>query len=100
MTVFSFLRAVHALLAASVVLSSPLAHAEDVLRVSAIPDEAPTELQRKFGPLGKYLEGELGMKVSFVPVSDYAYFRPVAVSGVRSQWQTVAVASPRHISFI
>jgi phosphonate transport system substrate-binding protein len=46
--------------------------ADTVLRVSAIPDEAPTELQRKFAPLGKYLEKELGMKVSFVPVSDYA----------------------------
>lgn len=43
-----------------------------VLRVSAIPDETPTELQRKFAPLGKYLEKELGMKISFVPVSDYA----------------------------
>ncbi|HEY6897358.1 MAG TPA: putative selenate ABC transporter substrate-binding protein [Rhodocyclaceae bacterium] len=50
-----------------------LAHAEEnVLRVSAIPDEAPTELQRKFAPLGKYLEKELGMPVKFVPVSDYA----------------------------
>lgn len=48
------------------------AQAQDTLRVSAIPDEAPTELQRKFAPLGKYLEKELGMKVSFVPVSDYA----------------------------
>ncbi len=29
------------------------AHAQTtVLRVSAIPDEAPTELQRKFKPLG------------------------------------------------
>jgi len=46
--------------------------AEDVLRVSAIPDEAPTELQRKFAPLGKYLEKELGIPVKFVPVSDYA----------------------------
>jgi phosphonate transport system substrate-binding protein len=45
---------------------------ENVLRVSAIPDEAPTELQRKFAPLGQYLEKETGMKVSFVPVSDYA----------------------------
>ena len=45
---------------------------EAVLRVSAIPDEAPTELARKFAPLGKYLEKETGMKVSFVPVSDYA----------------------------
>lgn len=46
--------------------------AQSTLRVSAIPDESPTELQRKFAPLGKYLEGELGMPVSFVPVSDYA----------------------------
>lgn len=42
------------------------------LRVSAIPDEAPTELQRKFEPLGQYLEAELGMPVVFQPVSDYA----------------------------
>ena len=48
------------------------AQAEEVLRVSAIPDEAPTELQRKFAPLGAYLEQETGMKVSFVPVTDYA----------------------------
>ena len=46
--------------------------ADKVLRVSAIPDEAPTELQRKFAPLGKYLEAETGMKVQFIPVSDYA----------------------------
>ncbi len=43
-----------------------------VLRVSAIPDEAPTELQRKFAPLGKYLEAQTGLKVVFTPVSDYA----------------------------
>ena len=43
-----------------------------VLRVSAIPDEAPTELQRKFAPLGAYLEKQLGMPVKFVPVTDYA----------------------------
>jgi phosphonate transport system substrate-binding protein len=48
------------------------AHAQQVLRVSAIPDEAPTELQRKFKPLGNYLEQKLGMKVEFVPVTDYA----------------------------
>ncbi len=45
---------------------------QPVLKVSAIPDEAPTELQRKFAPLGKYLERETGMKVEFVPVTDYA----------------------------
>jgi phosphonate transport system substrate-binding protein len=43
-----------------------------VLRVSAIPDEAPTELQRKFKPLGEYLQRELGMPVQFTPVTDYA----------------------------
>ncbi|HIZ50487.1 MAG TPA: putative selenate ABC transporter substrate-binding protein [Candidatus Pseudomonas excrementavium] len=49
------------------------AHAETkVLRVSAIPDEAPTELLRKFEPLGAYLEQELGIEVTFQPVSDYA----------------------------
>lgn len=48
------------------------AAAQQVLRVSAIPDESPTELQRKFKPLGSYLEQKLGMKVEFVPVTDYA----------------------------
>lgn len=43
-----------------------------VLRVSAIPDEAPTELQRKFKPLGEYLAKATGLKVVFTPVTDYA----------------------------
>ncbi|MES2018446.1 MAG: putative selenate ABC transporter substrate-binding protein [Pseudomonadota bacterium] len=43
-----------------------------VLRVSAIPDENPTELQRKFKPLGDYLAKATGMKVEFTPVTDYA----------------------------
>lgn len=42
------------------------------LKVSAIPDESPTELQRKFAPLGQYLEQKIGMKIEFVPVTDYA----------------------------
>jgi phosphonate transport system substrate-binding protein len=54
-------------------LTAPAAFADEaILRVSAIPDEAPTELQRKFAPLGKYLEAQTGMKVVFTPVSDYA----------------------------
>ena len=53
-------------------ISFPAMADEVVLRVSAIPDEAPTELQRKFAPLGKYLEAQTGMKVVFTPVSDYA----------------------------
>lgn len=61
-----------AAMAASSLVS--LAHADTppVLRVSAIPDEAPTELQRKFKPLGEYLSQATGMKVVFTPVSDYA----------------------------
>jgi phosphonate transport system substrate-binding protein len=53
-------------------LGAAHSQAQQVLRVSAIPDEAPTELQRKFKPLGDYLEQKLGMKVEFVPVTDYA----------------------------
>lgn len=52
-------------------LSAVLAQAAEVLKVSAIPDEAPTELLRKFEPLGKYLQQQLGMDVQFVPVADY-----------------------------
>lgn len=55
----------------SVVLSEA-GFAQSLLRVSAIPDEAPTELQRKFAPLGKYLERETGLRVQFTPVTDYA----------------------------
>ena len=49
-----------------------LAQAQQVLRVTAIPDESPTELARKAAPLVKYLETKLGMKVEFTPVTDYA----------------------------
>jgi len=48
------------------------ASAQGTLKVSAIPDESPTELQRKFAPLGKYLEQQTGMKVEFIAVTDYA----------------------------
>jgi phosphonate transport system substrate-binding protein len=43
-----------------------------VLRVTAIPDESPTELARKAAPLLAYLEQQLGQKVEFTPVTDYA----------------------------
>ena len=61
-------------LAAGIALSvsAVVSQAAEVLKVSAIPDEAPTELLRKFKPLGAYLEQQLGMKVEFVPVADYA----------------------------
>lgn len=62
-------------LAVSLALLAGVARAADeapVLRVSAIPDESPTELQRKFKPLGNYLEKATGRKVKFIPVTDYA----------------------------
>lgn len=48
------------------------AQAQQVFRITAIPDESPTELARKAAPLVKYLEGKLGAKVEFTPVTDYA----------------------------
>jgi phosphonate transport system substrate-binding protein len=46
--------------------------AQATFKVTAIPDESPTELARKAAPLVKYLESKLGVKVEFTPVSDYA----------------------------
>lgn len=60
------------LVAALALCGTGLVFAQQVLRVSAIPDEVPTELQRKFKPLGAYLEKKLNMKVEFTPVTDYA----------------------------
>src|SRR5690349_24654574 len=72
MTFFRSLLAVVALGAGLAVSSAALAQPAGVLRVSAIPDEAPTELQRKFKPLGDYLKKETGLDVQFIPVTDYA----------------------------
>ena len=47
------------------------AHAEDVIRVSGIPDENPTELSRKYQPMVDMLQKQLGVKVVYVPVIDY-----------------------------
>ena len=60
------------ILAACMALDAARSEAQTTLKVSAIPDEAPTELQRKFAPLGKYLEANIGMPVEFIPVTDYA----------------------------
>ncbi len=42
------------------------------LRVSAIPDENPTELMRIYTPFVEYLSRELGIPVKFYNVVDYA----------------------------
>jgi len=65
-------RTLRALMAVAMLAFGALAHAQQVFRVTAIPDESPTELARKAVPLVKYLEAKLGMKVEFTPVTDYA----------------------------
>jgi phosphonate transport system substrate-binding protein len=54
------------------------AQAPGMLRVTTIPEEAATEQARKFGPIVRYLERVLGMKVEFTPVNDY----PAAVEAL------------------
>ena len=65
-------RLLKALLASTLVMLAAVSQAQAVFRITAIPDESPTELARKAGPLIKYLEAKLGMKVEWTPVTDYA----------------------------
>ena len=65
----NFSRVLASFLLAAAALS---AQAQQVFRITAIPDESPTELARKAAPLARYLEGKLGVKVEFTPVTDYA----------------------------
>ncbi len=74
---FSFPRghrapALRALLGCVLLSLASLSPAQQVFRITAIPDESPTALARKAEPLVKYLEGKLGMKVEWTPVTDYA----------------------------
>ena len=64
--------AVRALLACTVLAFATQTLAQQVFKITAIPDESPTELARKAAPLVAYLSQKLGMKVEFTPVSDYA----------------------------
>ena len=69
---FSALLASAALGVTGMAQAQTQAQTQTVFRVTAIPDESPTELARKAAPLMKYLETKLGMKVEFTPVTDYA----------------------------
>ncbi len=59
------------LLTLAAAIGAAPAHAEDVIRVSGIPDENPTELSRKYQPMVDMLQKQLGVKVVYVPVIDY-----------------------------
>ncbi len=69
---FSASRTFRALATVACAAIAGLASAKTTLKISAIPDESPTELLRKFKPLGAYLEKRTNTKVDFVPVTDYA----------------------------
>jgi phosphonate transport system substrate-binding protein len=56
----------------ALICTATASFSQQVFKITAIPDESPTELARKAGPLVKYLEARLGMKVEYTPVSDYA----------------------------
>jgi phosphonate transport system substrate-binding protein len=61
-----------ALMTCALLAFGGITHAQQVFRITAIPDESPTELARKATPLVSYLESRLGMKVEYTPVTDYA----------------------------
>jgi phosphonate transport system substrate-binding protein len=71
-------RTLKALMTCALIAFGSLSHAQQVFRVTTIPEEAATEQVRKFTPLAAYLEKRLGMKVEFTPVSDY----PAAVEAL------------------
>ena len=71
-------RTLRSLLTCALLAFGALAHAQQVFRVTTIPEEAATEQVRKFTPLAAHLEAALGVKVEFTPVSDY----PAAVESL------------------
>lgn len=56
------------------------AQSKTVLRIGAIPDQNPEKLNRLYGLVADELGRQLGVKVSYVPVTDYA----AAVSAFRT----------------
>ena len=71
-------RTLRSLMTCALLALGTLAHAQQVFRVTTIPEEVATEQVRKFTPIASYLEKKLGMKVEFTPVSDY----PAAVESL------------------
>jgi phosphonate transport system substrate-binding protein len=71
-------RTLKALMTCALVTFGAISHAQQVFRVTTIPEEAATEQVRKFTPIANYLSKRLGMKVEFTPVSDY----PAAVEAL------------------
>ncbi len=75
---FSPSRTFKVLMTCAVIAFGGISHAQQVFKVTTIPEEAATEQTRKFAPIASYLEKRLGMKVEFTPVTDY----PAAVEAL------------------
>ncbi|MCS5603914.1 MAG: putative selenate ABC transporter substrate-binding protein [Paracoccus sp.] len=73
-----FLRPI--LFAFALTLGIGVAHAQQTLYFSAIPDEDETRLTERFGKVAAYLSDRLGVPVKFVPVKSY----PAAVTAFRN----------------
>jgi phosphonate transport system substrate-binding protein len=56
-------RTLKALATCALLAFGTIGHAQQVFRVTTIPEEAATEQIRKFTPIAQYLEKRLGMKV-------------------------------------
>jgi len=52
-----------------------------VIRITGIPDENPTELARRHGPMTAYLSEALGVEVTYVPVTDYGAAVQALIAG-------------------
>lgn len=61
--------------------------AKKTIRVTGIPDENPTELQRKFEPMVNFLSAKLDAKVEYIPLVDYgAAVQALAANKVDFAW--------------
>jgi phosphonate transport system substrate-binding protein len=63
---------IHAFIAPAVACFAISAVPSTGLRLSAIPEEVPEQMERRFAPLAAYLQEALGTPVVFTPVPDYA----------------------------
>ena len=60
------------LVALCVFALNPLGANADTFVFTAIPDQDESRLQERFGKVAEYLEAELGVEVTYIPVKSYA----------------------------
>lgn len=62
-------------------VETPQKKEKPTIRISGIPDENPTGLQRKYAPMVNYLANTLEANVEYVPVTDYGAAVQALVAG-------------------